>query len=297
MNHSIFELLTDLTTYKVVVDKEADHSTQTMEFYGKGAAIERISFNNCYTTEDYVKHLDTLFDSIKEQVSSFVETQSATEISNFFTTLLDRLRETANLISPNNYTTIGDNNRLNHPRITFIWKSGEVELYPTQELESYSQEGKWYNERIKRLIEPYLTYSNSYLTYCIQYFETRESYQKLEFNNLPLGSNSQPTINLPENFSLRKENLKIDSMTISQSTILFHYLREEELTINYNDSSLSKFIHYLTGHSEQNIRTKGLGQIYHLVNDSKKGVDFYDLKQVKQHLENIIKNIDDTINS
>jgi hypothetical protein len=109
------------------------------------------------------------------------------------------------------------------------------------------------------------------------------------------------TIILPENFSLPRMNLTISKLDIRQTALLFYYLREFELVLKYNDDSLVKIICALTGHSEQNIRTKkGFGIIQDIkrdIPDTKtrqfKEVPNYNLNVLRSVLNEIIEEIDE----
>ncbi len=103
---------------------------------------------------------------------------------------------------------------------------------------------------------------------------------------------------LPDDFSLTKLAIKADRLDIYQTAILFYLLRNSKAVINYTDQDLAKFAHYLTGHSEQNLRTeKGFSQINSIMEDNRKGEDFYNLKAVRSFLEELIEDIDSKISS
>jgi hypothetical protein len=96
-------------------------------------------------------------------------------------------------------------------------------------------------------------------------------------------------------------NLTISKLDIRQTALLFYYLREFELVLKYNDDSLVKIICALTGHSEQNIRTKkGFGIIQDIkrdIPDTKtrqfKEVPNYNLNVLRSVLNEIIEEIDE----
>lgn len=101
---------------------------------------------------------------------------------------------------------------------------------------------------------------------------------------------------LPENFSLIKNGLKSEALDIKQTAVLFYYLRKHKATIDYGDKSFSKLIHYLTGHSANNLRQKsGFGNIIEILRSSKNGIEKNNLKKVKELLENILHDIDKEI--
>ncbi len=106
-------------------------------------------------------------------------------------------------------------------------------------------------------------------------------------------SQAEGKINLPADFKLSSLGLKIDKLDIYQTAILFHFLKEHHAFLDYNNEALAKFAHYLTGHSEQNLRTdKGFGEIQHIIRQDRKEEKFYDLKVVKKFLEEILDDIE-----
>ena len=110
--------------------------------------------------------------------------------------------------------------------------------------------------------------------------------------------NSDQVYQLPENFSLTKERIKASNLDIRQTALLFYYLRKKEAVINYTDASLAKIVHYLTGHSESNIRqNKGFGNIINIEKEVREKESFYNIKKLKSFLEDIISDIDKKIDS
>ena len=80
---------------------------------------------------------------------------------------------------------------------------------------------------------------------------------------------------------------------IYETAILFEYLKEKEMIKNYPVETLSKMIHYLTGHSENTIRTKAFSQVGFLKDGRtalKKGSA--PVLQVRELLPEIIDDID-----
>ena len=103
-------------------------------------------------------------------------------------------------------------------------------------------------------------------------------------------------IQLPEDFKLTSMNLKASGLDINQTAILFYMLRKKDAFLNYNDSDLAKFAHYLTGHSEQNLRTrKGFGAIQDIMDQYRQGESSFNLKSLKIFLEELIEDIDNEI--
>lgn len=79
---------------------------------------------------------------------------------------------------------------------------------------------------------------------------------------------TSPSLELPIATKLpdfQIQGKKINTLDIYQSALLFHYLKEAGIVLSYHPNSLSKFVSHLTGHSEQNLRTKsGFGVIDHI---------------------------------
>lgn len=105
---------------------------------------------------------------------------------------------------------------------------------------------------------------------------------------------------LPENFNLPKMDLKISKLDIRQTALLFFLLRENQLILNYSNDSLAKIVYALTGHSEQNLRTKnGFGIIRDILDDDlgtktneAQTTQNHNLSKVKDALSDIIKCLD-----
>lgn len=107
-------------------------------------------------------------------------------------------------------------------------------------------------------------------------------------------------IELPEDFNLPKvksgSKVGFDKY---QSAILFHYLKETGAIRMISDSSLSKIVSFLTGHSEQNIRQDGFGKIWDVLKDKEKNKSItepnHNLIIVKNLLEGITLQLDSQI--
>ncbi len=98
---------------------------------------------------------------------------------------------------------------------------------------------------------------------------------------------------LPDKFSLTTLGIKSQGLDIRETAILFYYLRKYSATIDYTDNSYSKIVHYLSGHSEANLRTRsGFGNIINIVKETREGVKYSNIKNVKILLEKIISDID-----
>jgi len=100
-------------------------------------------------------------------------------------------------------------------------------------------------------------------------WKVNPNYIPQQIENISNTQNKPRIFELPEGFKLIEKgiNEKIERLDIYQSALLFHYLKESNAIIHYSDNSLAKFVHYLTGHSEQNLRRdKGFGVIWDIVN-------------------------------
>lgn len=103
----------------------------------------------------------------------------------------------------------------------------------------------------------------------------------------------KPEYHLPEGFKLNTLGIKAEKLDIYQTAILFHLLREAGVIINYSNADLAKFAHYLTGHSEQNLRTdKGFSNIFDVMKTNRNGVKAYNLQILKKELQQLINTID-----
>jgi len=108
--------------------------------------------------------------------------------------------------------------------------------------------------------------------------------------------NKKTIYELPDNFSLTTLGVKSQALDIRQTAALFYYLRKHHATIEYTDSSYSKLVHYLSGHSAENLRKRsGFGNIIEIFRETRGGVKYSNLKNVKSLLEKIISDIDKEI--
>lgn len=103
---------------------------------------------------------------------------------------------------------------------------------------------------------------------------------------------------LPENFSLTELGIKAEALDIKSTTIIWDKFRKRGGTINYSDKAYSELVHYLTGHSANNLRQKsGFGNIIKISRETRKGVKYYNLKKAKEFLLLIISDIDKEMNN
>lgn len=95
------------------------------------------------------------------------------------------------------------------------------------------------------------------------------------------------------------KNVTVEKFDRYQSALLFYYLREHGAVVNFSDSSYSKVIACLTGHSAENIRQKALGPIWDVIRDKAKNRTVkqpnYNLNTVKDLLTAILKDIEQEI--
>ena len=80
-----------------------------------------------------------------------------------------------------------------------------------------------------------------------------------------------------------------------QVAILFHFLNEQKVIINYPNTTLAKLLHYLTGHSEHNLRAEALGPIHFNMEKEIQGYKGHNLNVVKMLLQDTIDKIDEYI--
>lgn len=95
-------------------------------------------------------------------------------------------------------------------------------------------------------------------------------------------------------------NQKINSLDIRQTALLFHYLKENDLILKYDNKNLSRIVQALTGHSGQNLRAnEGFGVIVDIKRDKSKPKSIkksnYNLSTVRKALSDILKQIDKDI--
>lgn len=88
-----------------------------------------------------------------------------------------------------------------------------------------------------------------------------------------------------------------------QTALLFHYLKERKIILQYSAVALGKLVGLLTGHSSNTLTKKGFGAIANIQSDKpdsvnkneSKGIRNYNLNKVKSELTQIIKDIDSEI--
>jgi len=109
-----------------------------------------------------------------------------------------------------------------------------------------------------------------------------------------------PILALPENFNLPKMNLKAERLDVRQTALLFTYLKDSKVILNYHTNSLAEIVSALTGHSEQKIRTdEGFGMMQYIKQDNPntkikkfKSVPNHNLVVLKSVLTEIIEELD-----
>lgn len=88
-----------------------------------------------------------------------------------------------------------------------------------------------------------------------------------------------------------------------QTALLFHYLVDRKIVLQYSATAMGKLIGMLTGHSPNTLEKKGFGAIAAIKSDhpeavnknESKGIRSYNLNKVKTELTQIIKDIDNEI--
>ena len=112
--------------------------------------------------------------------------------------------------------------------------------------------------------------------------------------NLEKKDSPEMIYELPSDFSLQSRETNQDaSLDIRQSAILFYLLRKHKAIIPYSDASLAKFVHYLTGYSESNLRTrKGLGNYWSIIKENREGISNYNAIKVKEFLETVLEDLE-----
>jgi len=83
----------------------------------------------------------------------------------------------------------------------------------------------------------------------------------------------------------------IKALDLYQTSILFDYLKGADAILPYDNKSLAKLLHHLTGHSEQNIRTNGLAHIHTIKNEVRAKEGKHNLKKVKTLIEGLLAQI------
>lgn len=88
-----------------------------------------------------------------------------------------------------------------------------------------------------------------------------------------------------------------------QTALLFHYLIDRKIILQYSASAMGRLVGMLTGHSPNTLEKKGFGAIAAIMSDNpeavnkkeSKGIKHHNLNKVKSELTQIIKDIDTEI--
>ena len=96
---------------------------------------------------------------------------------------------------------------------------------------------------------------------------------------------------LDPDINFKEPNGKALGLDLKQTSILFSYLMEKDVILKYDNTSLAKLIHHLTGHSEQNLRTIGLAHLYSIKKEVRKNTPYHNLIAVRSLLEGLLAEI------
>lgn len=127
---------------------------------------------------------------------------------------------------------------------------------------------------------------------------------KIELPQVTITIKQNPTAQeviyvLPSDFSIKNQIVKTEKLDTEQTVLLFDLLRSQGVFGKYDNPSLAKFAHYLTGWSEKCLR-EDFGTNFRDIRKFKKGKpsDFnYQvlrtvLKEMLVHVEEQISNIE-----
>jgi hypothetical protein len=145
-------------------------------------------------------------------------------------------------------------------------------------------------EELEMMID---TYESFIENVSVEDFNNKDEFFEIDFSTVTLSDSVKLTD--------KKVNMKIDTLDIRQSALLFDYLEKAKLILPYNNKDKAYFTHYLTGHAQEKLRTeKGFGMIEAIRKDKEKpkkfeDVRFYNLKTVRNELNRLVRLINKDI--
>jgi hypothetical protein len=145
-------------------------------------------------------------------------------------------------------------------------------------------------EELEMMIE---TFESFVENVSVEDFNNKDEFFEIDFSTVTLSDSVKLTD--------KKVNMKIDTLDIRQSALLFDYLEKAKLILPYNNKDKAYFTHYLTGHAQEKLRTeKGFGMIEAIRKDKEKpkkfeDVRFYNLKTVRNELNRLVRLINKDI--
>ena len=98
-------------------------------------------------------------------------------------------------------------------------------------------------------------------------------------------------LELNQDIHLKSPQESVTILDLYQIAILFDYLKEMGIILPYDNKSLARLLHHLTGHSEQNLRTRGLGNIYSIKVETRDEEKQFNLIRVKDQIETLLNKI------
>lgn len=123
-------------------------------------------------------------------------------------------------------------------------------------------------------------------------------YEKLNLKlKNPESESGQIVYQLPDSFVFKNDIVRAEKLKSIQLGILFNYLRDFQVIGDFEDSSLAKLVHYLTGWGAETLR-KDFTSYYDFKKKEFKGKknDPHHFSKVKEVLQEIIETIDISIN-
>lgn len=114
-----------------------------------------------------------------------------------------------------------------------------------------------------------------------------------------LGHEDKPKMGepLPSHLKVNSPKLTLERLDRDQFALLFHYLETNGAILHHTSEDLATLAHYLSGHSQKNLRTEAFGKIRDILkseNNVKKPLNT-DLEVLKTLLLAIVGQVEDQI--
>lgn len=256
---------------------------------------ERIESVNQYKPEEFHTILSNLADVFSKQIVEYIKTTKThfKKIS-FLQSVINQFENTDQLLIK---TEEEDDN--------FFHKHTNIFLKLPDGSYNYSMfTDFFYYTKLQKSTIKYLIVETKKLRKMLDdthEIELRESIIYPDYQQREIAPAVKKIILTPE-VKLTDKNIdaKIDKLDRYQSALFFHYLKEIKIILPYEDTSLARLVYYLTGHSEQNLRTKGFAYIKRIKEDKEKNQNYkdtpnYNLTAINTVVKEILSMVDKDI--
>ena len=274
-----------------------------------------VSFNGFENSLDYGNYLEDVKDGFEAEIKAKIKSSKSRinavlyvkelklhlhKIIRYITTIEDNnLNESENLLYQhslkNNLKMASEflniKNRTFYVNKGLLYNSDNTVEYKNLLVENCSDFVKEQYFMMDDILDYIELYDEFVQNITVDDFKHKDDFFEYNFN----------TLILSDKVKLTDKDIKIETLDIRQTALLFNYLQEAKLFLKYNKKGKAYFAYYLTGHSESNIRTNdGFGAIDSIKKDRDKPkkykeIKLYNLNSVKTQVENLLKLIENDI--